>query len=110
MSPMLVSTAIKKANQSVCRYKISAIGLDKNGKMVVKSTNHVRFQRKGGGVHAEMHAMKVAGAAIKELIICRINNKGETLPIHPCPTCAKKAKELGIKITSIKKGFFDERF
>ena len=78
--------------------------------MIVKSTNQVRFQKRGGGLHAEMNAMKIAGNSIKELVICRINNKGETLPIDPCPKCARKAAELNIKITSVKKGTHDVRF
>lgn len=94
--------AIKKAKQSVCRYKISAIGLNRNGDVICKSTNKSRFSRIRGGLHAEMEVMKKCGLNLKTIIITRINNSGDLLPIDPCPMCKQKADELGIKIVSIK--------
>ena len=91
--------AIKKALQSACHYKISAIGLNKDGDVIAKSMNKHRFSQKGGGIHAEMQLMKKPG--IKTIYICRVNNNGKLLPIDPCDMCKEKANELNIKILSI---------
>jgi hypothetical protein len=93
--------AIRKARQSICRYKISAIGFNKRGEIIGKVCNSPRFYRKGGGVHAEMKLMRTAGPGLHTIIICRINNRGDILPIGPCEFCAEKAMELGIKIKTI---------
>ncbi len=91
--------AIKKAKQSKCGHRVSAIGLNKNGDVIAKSTNKQRFLQKGGQIHAELQIMKKPG--IKTIYICRINPSGDPLPIDPCPTCKQKAEELDIKIISI---------
>jgi cytidine deaminase len=94
--------AAKKATQSICRYKVSAIGFNKKGEIIHSSTNKPRFDRKGGGIHAEMEVMLKAGPALRTIVICRVNNAGDILPIEPCDMCQEKANELGIKIVSIK--------
>jgi cytidine deaminase len=92
----------KKASKSISKFQISAIGLNSDGVCVAKSFNRPRFSRKGGGIHAEIQIMRVAAKkGIKTILICRINNSGNFLPIHPCCVCKKKAEELGIKIISI---------
>ena len=93
--------AVRKAAQSICRYKISALGFNKKGECIYKSSNSPRFHRYGGGIHAEMRVMKMAGPSLYSIFICRVNNKGDLLPIDPCPMCQAKARELGIKITTI---------
>lgn len=93
--------AIRKATQSRCGHRVSAIALNKNGDIIAKSTNKQRFLQKGGQIHAELQLMKKPG--VKTIYICRINNKDELLPIDPCPTCKEKAEELDIKIISITK-------
>lgn len=94
--------AKKKALQSICRYKISAIGMNKRGEIIYSATNKPRFDRKGGGIHAEMEVMLKAGPSLKNIVICRVNNAGELLPIDPCDMCLEKASELGVRIVSIK--------
>jgi tRNA(Arg) A34 adenosine deaminase TadA len=101
MAPEMVLRAIKKAQQSICKYKISALGFDKRGNFIGSSFNLPRFSRLGGSAHAELRLMARYGENLKTIIICRTNNKGEILPIDPCPTCLAKATELGIKIKSI---------
>lgn len=93
---------IKKAKQSICRFRISAIGFNKRGEFVGSSTNKPRFSRKGGGSHSELVLMNKYGRRLKTIFIFRINEVGDLLPIDPCETCATKAKELGIKIKSIQ--------
>lgn len=104
----IINIAKNKAKQSICRYKISAIGFNHRGELIGKSFNRQRFIRKGGGIHAEMHLMSRYGTALKTIIICRVNNSGECLPIDPCETCKRKADEMGIKIYSIKEHSVDE--
>jgi cytidine deaminase len=102
ISREIISRAINKAKQSICRFKISAVGLNKNGTCVASAINKYRFPRYGGGQHAEMILMRdAAKKGIKTIIICRVGKTGDILPIDPCPTCQKKAQELGIKIYSV---------
>lgn len=97
----IIKRAKKKAEQSICRYKISALGFNKRGELLYSSINKKRFPGKGRGLHAEMNVMKHSGPGLDIIYICRINESGELLPIDPCNTCLKKAQELNIKIISI---------
>ena len=101
MTAELIVRAIKKANQSICKYKISAMGFDRKGNFIGCAMNTPRFSRYGGGNHAEMNLMSQYGSKLKTIVICRTNSHGELLPIDPCDTCRGKAEELGIKIVSI---------
>jgi cytidine deaminase len=92
---------IKKADNSSCRYKISAIAFSKKNNVIGISFNGFRFSRYGGGVHAERKLMSKYGNKIDYIIICRTNGKGDVLPIEPCSTCQKIADKLNIKIKSI---------
>jgi len=94
--------AINKAKTSPCRYKISAVGFDKKGKVVGICTNNHRFVKYGGGIHAERRLISRYGDLIKTILICRVGNSGELLPIHPCKTCQKIADKYSIKIISVK--------
>jgi cytidine deaminase len=101
MAPEIIRRAISKAAQSICKYKISAIGFDKHGKVIGTAFNRPRFGRLGGSIHAEMNLMSRYGRNIRTILICRVNNRGEMLPIDPCEKCFAKACELGIKIRSL---------
>ena len=102
LSENIVKRAVKKAIQSDCRYRISAIGLNKKGEVFCSVTNRQRFYYKGGGKHAEMLLMETAGKGLKTIIICRVGLSNSILPIKPCPMCNAKADELGIKIISVE--------
>jgi len=93
--------AISKALQSSCRFKISAIGLNRKGDIIDYSCNHVRYQKDKGGLHAEQLLIRRNGRKLKTIIICRVNNSGDVLPIEPCEKCKKIAKRYDIKIVSI---------
>lgn len=103
MTHYLIEFARKKAGQSNCRYKISALGFNRKGEFIGATFNIKRFMRKGGGIHAEMKLMSIYGTLLKRIIICRVNRNGDFLPIHPCKTCQKKANELNIKIITIER-------
>jgi len=97
----MVERLIKKAAQSHCRHGVSAVALDKRGKVLGYSVNKPRFYRKGGGYHAEMLLMARYRSHIKTIIICRVGSGGDLLPIRACDSCTAKADQLGISIRSI---------
>lgn len=98
--------AIKKAQKSSCRYKISAIGFNRKGDMIASVTNQPRFGKEAGGLHAEARLIRENGTKkIRTILICRTNKKGTILPIKPCERCQKLADAHGIKIISVSEDF-----
>ena len=100
--PSIVSLAIRKARQSSCRHKISAIGISKKGDIIGTATNRPRFDHASGSSHAEAVLMLSCGKNLRTIIICRVGKGGMVKPIDPCATCLEKANELGIKIVSVE--------
>jgi cytidine deaminase len=96
-----IKIAKQKAKQSPGKFKISALGFDHKGEYIGSAFNYLRFDRYGGGMHAEMSLIHKYGLRIKTILVCRIGRSGNLLPIHPCPRCSAKARELGIKIVPI---------
>jgi cytidine deaminase len=97
----LVEMAMKKAQQSGCKFKISAIALDKRGDVIATAVNRPRFNREGGGVHAEMVALQKGGRKVHSMIICRVGNSGDLLPIEPCDQCKRVLDKKRVKVYSI---------
>lgn len=98
----IINLAQRKAKQSRCRYKVSAVGLDRKGHIVGCVMNRHRLPNKGGGIHAEIALMRKYGSKLNSIIICRTNKQGSLLDIHPCKACSQVADKLGIKIYSIQ--------
>ncbi len=98
----IVNLAQRKASQSRCRYKVSAVGLDRKGRVLGCTMNRHRLSHRGGGVHAEIALIRKYGERLRSIIICRTNKRGDLLDIHACPACAQVASKLKIKIYSIK--------
>jgi cytidine deaminase len=99
----LSDTAIKVASKSACRYKVSAIALDKRGNVLATASNSPRFAKLCGGVHAELAVLRKAKVeAVRTVLIARVNKRGDLLPIDPCPTCSRVMGRLGIKIRTIR--------
>jgi len=94
--------AIQKAKQSSSKIRISAIALTKNGNVLGSATNRPRFNRYGGGYHAEMALIHKVGPGFSTMILCRIGRGGKVLPIHPCKKCSKTLKKLHIKVICIQ--------
>ena len=96
----------KTVERSPCTYRISAIALDKKGDVLGIVHNGFRNSesfmgeqgRKGTGLHAEARLIRRYGQNIKTILIMRIGNSGNVLPIDPCPACAKMADKLGINV------------
>jgi hypothetical protein len=101
IAPELIRLAIKKAVKSSCHQKVSAIGINHKGDVVLVTNNSPRFSRLGGGVHAELKIMSKR-PNVKTIIICRTNRYGDIRPIDPCATCKRKADELGIRILTVE--------
>ena len=101
MTRELLKRIRKKALESICKHRVSAIGLNRRGEVLCAYSNKPRFARLGGSVHAEMRVMLDSGPGLKVILVCRVNGRGEFLPIDPCVACASKAKELGAKIVPI---------
>lgn len=94
---------LKKASKSICHYKIAALGINAEGRIIGCTYNKPRFNWKGGGIHAEISLMKKYGKQLKTIYILRIGSGGDIRPIEPCKTCKEKADELNIKIKSLCK-------
>ena len=101
MNSNLIRLAIKKASQSICCYKISSIGLNKRGEILGSTTNKHGKSGKGKGKHSEIELIKRYGNKIKTIIICRIGNSGDILPIHCCKNCQKVIDKMGIKVLTV---------
>lgn len=93
----------KKAAKTTCRFKISAAALNHKDEVIGIVNNSHRFVKYGGGLHAERKLMDRYGKNIKTIIILRIGNSGNLLPIEPCKVCKEIADKLNIKIISIYK-------
>ena len=114
INPATLGILMEKASNSPCTYKVSAIAFDKKGDILGHVTNsHSRnwnvlekssAGRPGTGTHAERKLMARYGDNIKTIVICRLGNDGDILPIDPCETCRKVARKYGIKIISIMPG------
>lgn len=107
-NPALMDMLLKKASQSISKYKISAIAFDNKGDILGTVTNTYncswKAPRKGTGRHAERRLISRYGKLIKTILICRVGLAGDILPIDACPTCQKVADKLGIKIVSVMPG------
>lgn len=97
-----VRQAIRKALQSPCQHKVSAVSFDHKGDILGFTANTPFINNKGGGIHAERKAMGIWGNRIKTILICRANNSGQLLPIHPCKKCLTYAAKHGIIIRTIE--------
>jgi cytidine deaminase len=101
MNVNIIKTAINKAKQSTATYKISALGFNKKGDFIVSAINKKKKCAKGMGLHAEIELIKKYRKCISTILICRVNNNGDILPIDPCDTCRKICKRLNIRIITI---------
>ena len=101
MTRKIRERALKAALKGSTRYFIVAAGFTrKNDLLDVK--NNIPSYRPGNRTrHAEGILMKLHGRKLKKIVIYRVGNSGEQLPIEPCNECRKLAQRLGIKIESL---------
>lgn len=91
----------KKSADSPCRFRVAAVAFDKRGDVLGYATNKPKFNRKGGGVHAEELVITKYGKKVASILICRTGKRGAILPIEPCEKCRALADKYNIKIRSI---------
>jgi len=83
--------------------KVVALGFNHDNACVIQSTNQPRYSKKGGGLHAEEVIFREAKRlGIVRILICRVNESSQFLPIDPCPRCSKIAQKMNIVIDTIK--------
>lgn len=91
-----------KAVQGGTNYHIAAAAYSKLGNLLGISCNNVNTKlkksKKGMGIHAERELISKYGKKIKYIVLSRMNNSGNNLPIHPCENCAKMIERYGIKV------------
>jgi len=97
----LIDKAIQKARNSPSKFKISVIGFNAKGEVVGQAFNSLRFNHQGGGIHAEMALLKRYGNHIKTVLLCRVGNSGDILPIDPCPSCKRVLDKKRIKVIKV---------
>jgi len=98
----LIAKLIRKAKQSICHIRVSALGFNQSGDLVASSTNSPYKNGKGKGLHAEQVLFSQAKRkGIVRIIICRIGKGGNLLPIDPCKKCATIADKMGIRIDTV---------
>ena len=98
----IINLAKKKAGQSSCKYKVSAIALNSKGEIIATAVNkHGQHNTHYRGKHAEIECMSKCKSTPTSMIICRVNPKGELMAIEPCDTCRKMLEKKGIKISTI---------
>lgn len=93
----LVSTAMR----SSCRFRVAAIGLNHRGKVIASACNAPRFNRRGGGIHAEAAVMKKSPMSLRTILLCRVGARGDLLPIDPCDACNDMARKRRVRITTV---------
>jgi cytidine deaminase len=98
----IIAIAKKKASQSSCKYKVSAIAFNKKGEMVATAVNkHGQHSTHYRGLHAEMECLAKCNSVPKTMLICRVNPKGDFMPIDPCDNCRKVLEGKNIKILTV---------
>lgn len=108
-NPALIARLKRKASASPSQYRISCVALNKKGEVIGFTTNKFRKDRIkpviGSGLHSEQLAIaKYYPFGLKTLLIMRIGNSGNILPIDPCEDCKKMAAKYGVKIESVLPG------
>lgn len=105
------TTYIKKllfnaACKSPGRFRIGGIAFDKKGEILGIAhnsfhKNNLTGDRKGTGDHCEARLIRRYRDNIKTIVIMRIGNAGDILPIDPCPACQALCDKYGINILTI---------
>lgn len=100
--------AIKLAKKVNGRYRVAAIVLDKQDRIVSYGTNSyskthpkmARYAKECGNnfrvfLHAEVLALIKSKGKGYKIFVCRIDHKGNPVMAKPCPICELAIKEHG---------------
>ncbi len=96
----LLSTVVRRAAKLTKEQKhnVIAVGFDSKKHILAITNNRRRFIKLGGGVHAELECVRIAGPNLRKIQLFRVNKSGGLLPIHPCKACQKVLDKLKIKV------------
>jgi len=94
------------ASKSPGHFRVGGIALNKKGEILGVAHNSFRKdnvvgERKGTGEHCEVRLIRRYRDNIKTLILIRIGNAGDILPIDPCPSCKALCDKYGINVLTI---------
>jgi tRNA(Arg) A34 adenosine deaminase TadA len=93
--------ALIKAAASSCRYKIAAIGFNRKNEIVGITYNSPRLRRLGGSTHAEINLLKRCGRKLRSIMVVRVGQSSNLLPIETCQNCKDALKGIRILKTKI---------
>lgn len=79
-----------------CRYRVIAAGIDNRNRIISLATNCPRLPNRG--FHAEERVIFSSPKSLRKILILRVNNRGQMLPIDPCCKCQSLADKRGISI------------
>lgn len=94
------------ASRSPGRFRIGGIAFNKKGEILGIAhnsfhKNNLTGDRKGTGDHCEARLIRRYRDNIKTIVIMRIGNAGDILPIDPCPACQALCDKYGITVLTI---------
>lgn len=102
----LLTQMKKKASTNSSQYHLAAAGFNKKGELLSIETNAFRRDnigvKKYSGAHCEMRLIIRHGLKLHSIVLLRIGNKGDILPIDPCQKCKAILNKLGIKVYPIR--------
>ena len=82
-----------------CRYRVIAAGIDNRNRIISIATNSPRLPNRG--YHAEERIIFSSPKSLRKILILRVNNRGQMLPIDACAKCQNLADKRGVSIESI---------
>lgn len=84
---------------SHCRYRVIAAGIDNRNRIIGIATNRPRLQSRS--YHAEEVLLHRLPRSLVRILLARVNNRGELMPIDPCCVCSRLAEKRGVQIESL---------
>lgn len=93
---VLTSRMIKAAMRVEIRYRVVAAGVDNRNRIIGIATNRPRLQSRS--YHAEEILMSRSPRSLVRILLARVNNRGELMPIDPCEVCSRLAKKRNVTI------------
>ena len=96
----------RKAASNSSQYHLAAAGFDEKGELLSIETNSFRRDnigtKKFSGYHCELRLAHRHGQKLHSIVLLRIGNAGDILPIDPCPKCKAVLDKLGVRIMPIR--------
>lgn len=96
----LIPRMIRAGLKVNLRYRVVAAGIDNRNRIISLATNSPRLPNRG--YHAEERVIFSSPKSLRRILILRVNNRGQMLPIDPCFKCQSLADKRGVTIESVK--------